>query len=434
MQNFFIDYLAKYNLGPTKYRRWIPLDFLNAISILRRQGIPAKLISGKEALGIAVKGGLNFFISSSHLDIWQCPPLDISPGFYELCRKLAQNNNLFVSGFHGTLLPEIMLAKTSAKAIIRSEPEAVMEEISKARPFDQIKGITYRNHDKIVSNPDQGFLDLKKIPVPAYDQVDFRLYRYGLTGWDNFAIFETSRGCKFNCEFCSKDVMYGRQYRIKDPEQAKREIETAILDHKARSGYFFDLDFLSNKETVEELCNFLAKRKYDFKWCCQTKIDEVDAGLLKLMRQAGCRLVHYGIETYSDINGNRKYKSFSLEKAKKVIQETESLGIYSLCFYIIGFNGHLSPGEDRKTLRMMHEIDSRYISLHRYYNYRDKDLMQRGLGGFKRRKIDKIGITILMSLLLYYFSPKRIIKYLSEDAGRGFLPRLKYFLAAIWQS
>lgn len=431
MKNYFIHHQKNiFSNGSTFQRYWIPLEFLNAIAILRKDGIFAKLVSTQEAEALAEKEKARFFISTTPLDLWQCPPLRISKHFFRLCQKIASANELYVLGYHGTLVPELMLKLTGAQTVVKGEPEGVISQISKNIPLDEIQGLTFKKDGRIVSQPNQLPCDLTEFPVPAYDQVDFNYYEYELMGWRSFALFETSRGCKYNCEFCCKNIMYGKGFRQKTIAQVKQELENAIIGYGVKTGYFFDLDFLNDKQMVIQICDYLIKKSFDFQWCCQTRIDEVDECILKIMAEAGCRLIHYGVESYQHLEGGLKYKKQSIDTLKRTIQLTKSLGIETLCFYIIGFKNRFSQ-QDRNTLQLMHNVNSSYVSLHQYYNFYDQDFVKARIMGQRGRLKDRIGRIIPFHYLLYYLHPLHIRNFIFFEKESAIFRRLWFFLKTI---
>jgi len=430
IKNLFIHPQEDIFLDSPTYRRyWMPLEFLNAISLLKKDGIFAKLISRSEAKNLAKEGGLRFFVSTSPLDLWQSPSMGIHKDFFHFCQDISKNNEVCVSGYHGTLLPELMLKFSGAQVVIRSEPEETIRQISSDIPLDKIRGVTFKKDNQIIRQSDQAPCDLKKLPIPAYDQIDFNRYCYELLGWRRFALFETSRGCKYNCNFCSKDIMYGQGFRQKTFLQVRQELETAIKNYNAKAGYIFDLDFLSDRQMAKQICEYLIEQSFDFQWCCQTRIDEADEEILRLMARAGCRLIHYGIESLKHLQGI-KYQQQNIDTLNRVIQLTKSLGIKTLCFYIIGFRYSLYE-EDRNTLQIMHKVNSSYIVLHRYYNFYDRSYLEDNITKEAYKKNGKLEKVILFNHLFYYLHPLRIRDLIIQDKKIVILRAIKFFLKII---
>jgi len=114
--------------------------------------------------------------------------------------------------------------------------------------------------------------------------VDLRRYQYEILG-NRFLVLEGSRGCPYPCTYCTR-VIQGKKLRPKTPEQLGREVEAAVRQFAARNIYFIDLEFTAAAELVRGLCEYLLARAISVRWCCQTRVDQVDEPLLALMRRA----------------------------------------------------------------------------------------------------------------------------------------------------
>ncbi|MDY6861926.1 MAG: radical SAM protein [Thermodesulfobacteriota bacterium] len=346
-------------------RAWPPLSLLNCASLLEEEGFEVKLIDAR-AEGIEIdeiadtaKYSDMVFITSSPIDRWQCPNLE-----FDLFIKMVNSipsEDLFIMGVHGTIYPEQLLLKTGAKAIISGEPEPTVVELAEKKDLSKIKGITYKINDKIITNPDRQPIDLSTLPVPAYHLLNKDKYYYELLG-KNLALFEGSRGCPHNCSFCLK-VMYGNGIRYKPVENLLNEIEVAVERQGFKHGYFIDLEFTLNKERIKLLCKGLTEKNYDFYWCCQTRPDTVDEELLKEMKGAGCRLIHYGVETGSEKVMKNIKKKVTLKQVEKAVLSTQKTGMEAACFFLFGL-----PGEKKedmlKTIAFAKGINPAYASFH----------------------------------------------------------------------
>jgi radical SAM superfamily enzyme YgiQ (UPF0313 family) len=347
---------------------WPPLDLANYAALLEKEGFDVKIIDANaerltpNQVAKMVNGFNKIFITSSTLDRWQCPHPNIKPflEFVKVIREKNPNINIFVLGAHGTIRTKEILELTKVNAIIRSEPELTVVEICKNKSLKQIKGVTFKKGKRIISTPDRGPLDLNTLPIPAYHLLPLRKYFYEFLG-GKFMLFEGSRGCPFNCIYCLKK-MYGI-YRKKSPENLIREVECAIKEFGVKTAYFIDLEFTVNKKLVEDLCDYLIKNNFDFKWCCQARFDTIDKNLLLKMKRAGCKLIHYGVETGSERILKLINKKITLEKIEKGMKLTKDVGIETACFFIFGLPTE-SLEDMKKTMDFAEKINPNYASFH----------------------------------------------------------------------
>ena len=189
------------------------------------------------------------------------------------------------------------------------------------------------------------------------------MYEYELLG-KKLALLETSRGCPNRCTFCLK-TMYGSRVRLKDPAQVASELEL-VLSLGYETVYFIDLEFTSMRERALELCEIFSR--YGFRWCCQTRIDAVDAHLLRQMRKSGCSLIHYGIESGVEKTRELIGKPFSNTQIERAILETRQAGIAAAGFFLFGFPWE-TPSDWKETGRFARSLTLSYASFHRVTPY-----------------------------------------------------------------
>ena len=299
---FQVDLVHK--RGRIYNRRWTPLDLANTAAVLEREGIETAIVDanaeqlGPQQVAGRARGFDKVFITSTSLDRWQCPHLDINP-FLKTVRAVQQvAAEVHVMGSHGTVKPVEMLEETRARAIIRGEPEVTVRELCRTSSLAEVPGITYQNGGQAISNPDPKPLKMDEFPLPAFHLLPMGLYHYEVLG-KNFSLFEMSRGCASDCTFCLLKP-YGVGVRKKSVDRLIADVEHGIKQFGVRTAYFIDLEFTVLRKQVVEFSNYMRKKSYDFTWCCQTRFDLVDEELLALMKQAGCRLIHFGVEAGSE--------------------------------------------------------------------------------------------------------------------------------------
>lgn len=136
-------------------------------------------------------------------------------------------------------------------------------------------------------------LDLSEFPIPAYHLLNLKQY---LTGSVQF-----SSGCPFTCEFCDIPGLYGRNPRLKTPQQIVSELDL-LLDGGADSVYFVDDNFIANPKATLELLPHIVqwqeRRGYKMRLSCEATLNiSRHEQILELMRKSFFRTVFCGIET-----------------------------------------------------------------------------------------------------------------------------------------
>lgn len=411
--------------GKRYNRYWPPLDLLSCAAMLERHGFQCAVHD--QRLGgdvpIPVDEYDFVFVTSSPLDRWQCPNLDLEV-FVDRIKSLPQDRT-YVLGAHGTMDPGSVAKAVGKAGLIREEPEIPVLKIALGEDKRTIAGLTYVEDGQVVSNPPQNPPSLDELPVPAYHLVDVPRYGYELLG-RNFALLETSRGCPHSCTYCYLG-MYPK-YRLKSPERVVEEVRTLLSTTPTRNIYFIDLEFAIHRRHCEGVLDALIDSGLQFRWCCQTRADSVDLEILRRMKRAGCRLVHYGVETGSPRILSMVNKRLRLEEVRQAIRLTRQAGLSSACFFMMGFPTE-TEGEIRQTMRFARELNPTYASFHITTPYPGTEMYQgfqvRHNGHFVEETYQQaLPLAKLKALereayLRYYLRPTSLLSRFGKNPSEG---------------
>lgn len=356
---------------PTTNRRWPPLELLNCAAILRSHGHEVRLVDAQaERLSPRAAarraGGCDLaLLTTSPLDRWQCPPLDLGPVEAVALALRDEVPCLAVTGFHGTAFPELVLDRLRADVVLRGEPEASVAALAGGTPWAQIAGLAFRRDGTPVQTPEPSPVELTRLPPPALDLIELGRYDYELLG-PRLAVLETARGCSGGCGFCSR-LMFGDGVRRKTLEQIGEEIDRAVASG-ARSIYFIDLEFAADRARAEAVCDMMRNVGSSVAWCCQSRADRVDEPLLRVMRAAGCRLVHFGFESGSQHRLNASGKQLDLQQSFEAVGAARRCGIETVGFFLLGYPGE-TEAEMQQTIDLARRLEPSYAAFHRLVPY-----------------------------------------------------------------
>ncbi len=160
-----------------------------------------------------------------------------------------------------------------------------------------------------------------------------------------FTFIVTSRGCPAGCKFCIKHVSYQTSVRIRSPQLILEELEL-LSDLGIHAIHMYADLFTVNREQVVELCRLIIESGLKVKWTCNSRVDYVDEEMLRLMGQAGCWYISWGIESASEQILKAARKGYRKEQAAQALQWARAAGINNWGFFIIGL-----PGETEETIR-----------------------------------------------------------------------------------
>jgi radical SAM superfamily enzyme YgiQ (UPF0313 family) len=135
---------------------------------------------------------------------------------------------------------------------------------------------------------------MTKFPIPAYEMVDLSKYL--------LANIQFSSGCPYQCEFCDIPGLYGRNPRLKAPEQVVAELDKLIECGLSGSVYFVDDNFIGNRKAALELLPHLVawqkRTGFQVQLACEATLNIAKRPeILRLMREAYFTTVFCGIET-----------------------------------------------------------------------------------------------------------------------------------------
>lgn len=197
-------------------------------------------------------------------------------------------------------------------------------------------------------------------PVPRHNLFPLNKYRLPMIHRYPFTTIMSSMGCVHRCTFClcSKGLI---PYRSRDVENTIEEMKY-IESIGIKEVRFGDYSITINKPNIKKLCERMIEEGFTFKWHGLSRVDEVNEELLKLMKNAGCKTLMFGVESGDQGILNRHCKGLTLDKIRKVFQQCHDIGIDTFGTFIIGL-----PGETResvqKTIDFMINLDCDYADI-----------------------------------------------------------------------
>lgn len=264
---------------------------------------------------------------------------------------------IVVGGVHFSYCAEDTLANVpEIDIVVRGEGERIfielLETINKGGSFDDIKGLSFRCNNKIVNNQNQTtFENLDEIPF--YDKFSWDEYPEYLMGYADERIpaisIMSSRGCPYNCIFCSKS---GTKYRLRNPKKVVDEIVFLKNKYDVHAFNFLDLTFTASPQHVKGMCRELIDRKMDIKWWCESRVN-IPLELLDLMKQAGCVSLVIGVESGSPKIISQIQKNISLDQVLAFCRRCIDLGIIVSPYFMYSHPGETTNDVNKTSAFML---------------------------------------------------------------------------------
>ena len=330
-----------------------------------------------------------FIITSAPRDRWQCPTIDFSfLRFKEILGKNNPDSFFFFIGPYKSKNPK------KKELFIGPNPEIEV--------YNAINKLVLHESDRIQNN-------ITNLPKPDYELVKNIKYAFDLLS-GKFFLIEISRGCPNKCSFCNK-TMYPK-YQKKTLTQIRNELNSL---HKLgiETLEFIDLDFLIDKKFSLQVCNILSDFSPRFKYAIQTRCNNVDEELIKKLKESGCEIIQFGVETFSEKILKDMDKPQDILVMKRAFNLCKKQGIKTLAYMITGF-----PGQEKKhrnyDLAMLKKIEPDYVSILPFVDY---------------SKSKTYGITEARVMTKeFYLRPKWIMKTIKNNSLKNLFLMQKKFI------
>ncbi len=263
----------------------------------------------------------------------------------ESVKKLLPNTWVVCGGTHPTALSQEVMSESLADICVIGEGEVTFSEIVRAIQendppnFSKIDGIIYRDNGKLVKTKSRGFIkNLDEIPFPAWELVDFREYpgmHLKIQPIESSLLI--SRGCPYNCTFCSNPVWKSSKpwVRHRSVNNICEEIEL-LYDRGVREIYMCSDELNFDENWAIELCQAILKLNHkDLYFQCNMRADKVSEILAKLLSKINCWLVHLGIESANDRVLKGIGKHITVKQVENATRILSNAGIKIFAFMML---------------------------------------------------------------------------------------------------
>lgn len=204
---------------------------------------------------------------------------------------------------------------------------------------------------------------LENFPSPNYELLGYKNFM-GYDGKLRLSL-QMSRGCSMKCGYCPYNAFYESKMEFRNVDKVIEDIKK-VLKYNPSVIQFRDQYFTANKKMVKELCQKIKDNHLDFKWTCETRIDDVDEELVDIMSASGLQMMCFGVESAEeDILDEFGRKIVSSDSLKKKIEYINNKGVDTLGFYIVGFPNDTWEST-KKTLEQAIELDTTYTKFSVY--------------------------------------------------------------------
>ncbi|MFA6637213.1 MAG: radical SAM protein [Candidatus Omnitrophota bacterium] len=283
----------------------------------------------------------------------------------ETVKRVNEGTKVVLGGAHVSLYPEETIKNKNVDYLLLGEGEysfcGLVESSWDKQRLRDIPGLVFKDGEQIVkTRPAELIRDLDEIPFPGRRMVPYEKYDSLLTTRSPVTTMFTSRGCPFKCSFCARPHL-GKKFRMQSAKKVLEEMRECV-DMGIHEFLFYDDTFTVNKDRVMQLCDGILSSGIDVGWHIRSRVDTVDSEMLALLKRAGCKGIHYGVEAGTDKVLRVLEKGITVDQVKKTVALTKKHAIPTLAYFMVG-----NPGENRsdvmKTFELMKILSPDYAHI-----------------------------------------------------------------------
>jgi len=298
------------------------------------------------------------------------PSLKADLNLLDMIKESLPHTTIVGVGTSCRFLQNDILLNSKIDAVLRNSYPYVsnlshfLKSLELKQNFKKVPGISFLHQNrKIINTVEAPDPSLSKLLPPHYD--DLELDRY-----DSFEDLEGNRysylpvlgskGCPYSCIYCPYPLGFGKKLLQRSPKIIVDEIEY-LYSRDVKGFLFRDQSFPMNKKYATKICEDIINRKLDIAWFCEAQVDHVSKKLLEKMKKAGCKQIHYGVETGVQEFLKWAKPQINLDTIKKAFRLSKEIGLWTTAHVILGW-----PDDNLETLaktsKFIAEIDPEIIN------------------------------------------------------------------------
>lgn len=275
-------------------------------------------------------------------------------------------------GSHVTFQPEESLQHEGIDYIVMREPEYIISDFVNAyeegEDYKKVKGIGYRENGRTVINPPYPFIEnLDDMPFPNREYISDFVYFNPLVKKLPWTTALTSRGCPGKCNFCSSPSFYGKKLRMRSPENVVDEMER-IKEKGYNEIFYRDETFTASRKRTLEICNLICERNLDVSWIANARIGTVNKEIMRAMKEAGCHLIKFGVESGVQRILDNINKGIEVEMTRKTFKWANEIGMETHAHVMLGCIGETKETVE-KTIEFAKEINPTTVTFGAFTPY-----------------------------------------------------------------
>jgi len=245
---------------------------------------------------------------------------------------------IIVGGPHAAVAPQTI--PDWVDHVVQGEGERAICDILEGRVADRL--IRYPRIE-----------NLDELPTPAWDSFVNLPYQWDVRFFEDRPVFtmNTSRGCPFQCTFCSVGSVWGKRYTCFSADRIVSDIEQLIRCYGAKGIYFREDNFTLDQKRLRRFCDLMIERGIRIPWVCESRVSTLTRETVERMSQAGLKGFYFGVESGSQRMLDFMKKGITVEQIENAFRWCHELNVKAAASVVVGV-----PGETEADLVATQEL------------------------------------------------------------------------------
>jgi magnesium-protoporphyrin IX monomethyl ester (oxidative) cyclase len=289
-----------------------------------------------------------------------------------IAKNINKNIITVLHGLHPSARLVDCLKQPSIDFVVIGEAELTTLELCETlekgntQNLKKVRGIAFiKDGEEVITPTRPAIQDLDSLPFPARHLLPMNAYfsavkENPLRGeiCKPWAAMLTSRGCPYDCVFCTVHVVMGKKWRGRNPENVVNEIEHLVRIYHIKQLDFVDENMTLDKKRMEAICDLIVERGLDVEWFTPNGVraDTLDENLLTKMKKSGCKKLRIAPESgVQRVVNHIVKKNLNLKEVEKAVALCKKLGIKVGCFFVIGLIGETKE-DIKESIKYAHKL------------------------------------------------------------------------------
>jgi len=330
-------------VNPGRDKKWSvaePLNIGYIASYLDTKGIEVKLID--ELAGQNVQKEIDSY-SPCIVGITATTPLVNDA--YRIAKECRNKGILTVmGGVHATVMPE-EVANHCDVVVVGEGEYAMYEIIEKAIKRGVVYGSPLQNIDYI-PKPTRYLIDMKFYMRTRDRLGDTVSHLHFVPPGQKLGVILSSRGCSYKCSFCHNSWRPTKP-QFHNPKRVIDELKELVNKYGLKYIFFTDDNLLANKRRLVEICNLIKGNNLQMTWCCNATGNDIQKDMIRIIKEAGCKQIMFGIESGSQRILDLLNKRTKVDRNAQALRLCKEAGFIVTASFIIG-----SPTETIEDIKL----------------------------------------------------------------------------------